>query len=118
MTKQIRFSEEMYNRLFAIKEGEGHMSFDSVVRTLLLRLDSTVLLRSREEIQNKQQEIANERSTYKHDSLYEVFLGGIIQALHWTLRPNAAISMSASIGESRKKDLLEDSPKNENYKVD
>lgn len=35
MTKQIRLSEEVYNRLFVIKEQKGHLSFDSVIRTLL-----------------------------------------------------------------------------------
>lgn len=86
------------------------MSFDSVVRTLLLRLDSTILLRSREDIQDKKQEIIDERSKYSEDSPYEIFLCGINQALHWTLNPRAAISMGSLIAESHKKDL-KDSPR-------
>lgn len=105
MGKPIVFSEEVYQRLFSIKELEGHTSIDSVVRTLLLRVDSTALLRNREEIKTKQEKLQEERTKYKPDSLYSVFVGGIIQGIHYVLYPHAAITMTQAISKSQKEDL-------------
>ena len=105
MGKPIVLSEEIYQRLFGIKESEGHTSIDSVIRTLLLRVDSTILLRSREEIQIKQQELKEEHSKYKSDAPYSAFIGGIIQGMHYILYPYAVISMTEGISKSKKEDL-------------
>ena len=103
---QIKLSDEVYQRLYGIKEGAGHTSFDSVLRTVLLRLDATTLIRSREEIQKEKERIEDERLKYRNGSVYEIFLGGIVQGLHYVLFQNAAITMRSDIeGKSREEDL-------------
>ena len=101
---QIKLSDEVYQRLYATKEMHGHTSFDSVLRTVLLRLDATTLIRSREEIQQEKEKLEDERLKYRHGSAYEIFLGGIIQGLHYVLYPNAAITMRSDIEGKSKED--------------